>query len=34
MPNWIAVFQKTHAFKNFLWEQKRRVNKFFDCKRI
>ena len=34
VPNGIALFKKTRAFKKFSWEQKRRVKKFFDCKRI
>ena len=34
MPNRIALFQKTRAFNKFSWERKRRVNKFFYCKRI
>ena len=33
-PNGIAWFQKTRASKKFSREQKRRVKKFFDCKRI
>ena len=32
-PEWLAVFQKTHSFNKFSWEQKRRENKFFDSKR-
>ena len=33
-PNRIALFQKTRSFNKFSWEQKRRIKKFFDCKRI
>ena len=33
-PNGIAWFQKVRASNKFSREQKRRVKKFFDCKRI
>ena len=33
-PNRVALFQKTRSFNKFPWEQKRRIKKFFDCKRI
>ena len=34
MANGIALFQKTRAFNNFFGEQRRRVKKLFDGKRI
>ena len=34
IPSGIVLFQKTRAFNKFSWKQKRRVNKFFNCKRV
>ena len=34
IANGIALVQKTLAFNEYLWEQKRRIKKYFDSKRI